>query len=196
MPAIAGREGVAPLSIDTRKAAVGEAALTAGASLLNDVSGLTHDAAMAPLAARTGAPICIMHAQGDPKTMQKNPHYDDVLLDVYDALEAQIAVAEASGVTRNQIIVDPGIGFGKTMEHNLTLLKGLALLHGLGCPVLLGASRKRFIGTISGVEAAPARVAGSLAVALAGVAQGAQILRIHDVDETRQALALWQASTG
>lgn len=196
VPAISGLEGMVPLSIDTRKAAVGEAALTAGASLLNDVSGLTHDAAMAPLAARTGAPICIMHTQGDPKTMQQNPHYDDVLLDVYDALEAQIAAAEAAGVARSQIIVDPGIGFGKTMEHNLTLLKGLALLHVLGCPVLLGASRKRFIGTISGVEAAPDRVAGSLAVALAGVAQGAQILRVHDVDETRQALALWQASTG
>ncbi|MEM1235091.1 MAG: dihydropteroate synthase [Pseudomonadota bacterium] len=192
-PVIAGL--TARISIDTRKAPVAEAALAAGASMVNDVSGLRFDPAMAPLAARSGAPICVMHSTGDPKTMQQDPRYENVLLDVYDALEAQIALAEAAGVSPAQILVDPGIGFGKTQDHNLTLLKGLALLHGLGCPILLGASRKRFIGTLSGVEAADQRLAGSLAVALAGVAQGAQILRVHDVDETRQALALWQAST-
>ncbi|MEM1375546.1 MAG: dihydropteroate synthase [Pseudomonadota bacterium] len=192
-PVIAGLR--ARVSIDTRKAPVARAALAAGASILNDVSGLRFDAGMAPLAAQSGAPICVMHSTGDPKTMQKDPRYDNVLLDVYDALAAQIALAEGAGVARDQIIVDPGIGFGKTQDHNLALLRGLALLHGLGCPILLGASRKRFIGTLSGVEAADQRVAGSLAVALAGVAQGAQILRVHDVAETRQALALWQAST-
>ncbi|MEL6915724.1 MAG: dihydropteroate synthase [Pseudomonadota bacterium] len=194
-PAIAAMELGVPVSIDTRKAAVGEAALAAGAVLLNDVSGLRFDPGMAPLAARTGAPVCIMHAQGDPETMQDDPRYDNVLLDVYDALEAQRATAEAAGIARSRIILDPGIGFGKTLEHNLALLRGLALLHGLGCPLLLGASRKRFIGTLSGVEAADGRMPGSLAVALAGVAQGAQILRVHDVAPTRQALSLWQAVT-
>ncbi|MEL6689138.1 MAG: dihydropteroate synthase [Pseudomonadota bacterium] len=192
-PVIEGLE--ARVSIDTRKAAVAEAALGAGAAMLNDVSGLIFDPEMAPLAARSGAPICVMHSKGDPKTMQQDPRYENVLLDVYDALETQIAMAEAAGVARSQVIVDPGIGFGKTLEHNLMLLKGLSLLHSLGCAILLGASRKRFIGTISEVETADQRVAGSLAVALVGAAQGAQILRVHDVEETRQALALWQAST-
>ncbi|MCH2075538.1 MAG: dihydropteroate synthase [Rhodobacteraceae bacterium] len=193
VPVIEGLNAL--VSIDTRKAAVAEAALGAGAAMLNDVSGLLFDPVMALLAARSGAPICVMHSKGDPKTMQQDPRYENVLLDVYDALEAQITMAEAAGVARSQIIVDPGIGFGKTLEHNLTLLKGLSLLHSLGCAILLGASRKRFIGTISEVDEADQRVAGSLAVALAGVAQGVQILRVHDVEETRQALALWQAST-
>ncbi|MEL6549076.1 MAG: dihydropteroate synthase [Pseudomonadota bacterium] len=193
--AIAAMDTKLPISIDTRKAAVGEAALAAGARLLNDVSGLHFDPAMAPLAAHTGVPICIMHAKGDPKTMQQDPRYEHVLLDVFDALEGQVEAALAAGVARDRIIVDPGIGFGKTLDHNLALLKGLSLLHGLGCPILLGASRKRFIGTLSGVEAADARMPGSVAVALAGVAQGAQILRIHDVAPTRQALQIWQAVT-
>ena len=188
------RDGV-PVSIDTRKAAVGQAARGAGAAILNDVSGLMHDPEMAALAAVLDMPICIMHAQGEPKTMQVNPTYDDVVLDVYDALERQIGMARAAGIPKRNIIVDPGIGFGKTLEHNLELLQGLAIFHSLGCPILLGASRKRFIGTLSGVEEADQRLPGSLAVALAGVAQGAQILRVHDVAETRQALTLWQAST-
>ncbi|MEM1235928.1 MAG: dihydropteroate synthase [Pseudomonadota bacterium] len=195
-PAIAGLTGGAPISIDTRKAAVGKAALEAGAGMLNDVSGLLHDPDMATLAASTGAPICIMHAQGDPKTMQANPTYDDVLLDVYDALEAQLNAALAADIPKANVVLDPGIGFGKTLDHNLALLRSLAMLHSLGCPILLGASRKRFIGTLSGVDEADQRMPGSVAVALAGVAQGAQILRIHDVAETRQALTLWQASTG
>ncbi|MEO0484582.1 MAG: dihydropteroate synthase [Pseudomonadota bacterium] len=184
------------VSIDTRKAAVAEAALGAGAQMLNDVSGLCFDPDMAPLAARTGAPICIMHAKGDPKTMQQDPRYDDVLLDVYDALAAQIAVARAAGVAMSQIVVDPGIGFGKTLDHNLALLRGLALFHSLGCPILLGASRKRFIGTLTGVNTAAERIAGSVAAALAGVAQGVQILRVHDVKETREALKIWGAVGG
>jgi dihydropteroate synthase len=137
-----------------------------------------------------------MHARGTPETMQDAPLYDDVLLDVYDWLERRIAVAEAAGIARGRIVVDPGIGFGKTVAHNLALIRGLSLFHGLGCPVLLGASRKRFIGTISGEEQADRRVAGSLAVALAGAAQGAQILRVHDVAETRAALALARAISG
>lgn len=184
-----------PISIDTRKAAVAAAALAAGAQIVNDVSALGFDSALAGVAAEAGVPVVLMHAQGDPATMQADPSYDDVLLDVYDFLAARIAAAEAAGIARGRIVVDPGIGFGKTQEHNLALLRGLALFHGLGCPILLGASRKRFIGAIGGEVQADRRLAGSLAVALAGVAQGVQILRVHDVAETRSALALWQAAT-
>ncbi|WP_417247997.1 dihydropteroate synthase [Celeribacter sp.] len=185
----------APISIDTRKAAVAQAALEAGADLVNDVYAFTHDPALAGVTADAGAPVCLMHAQGDPEVMQDNPHYDDVLLDVYDFLEARIRVAEAAGINRARIVVDPGIGFGKTRAHNLALLQRLSLFHGLGCAVLLGASRKRFIGVIGNAPDPLDRVHGSVAVALAGVAQGVQITRVHDIKETKQALALWQAVT-
>ncbi len=186
----------ARLSVDTRKAGVAVAALAAGADMLNDVSALTFDAGMAGVAVGSGAPICLMHAQGTPQDMQADPRYGDVLLDVYDFLEERIATAVAAGIARERIIVDPGIGFGKTLAHNLTLIRGLSLFHGLGCGVLLGVSRKKFIGTIGGEDQATRRAPGSLAVALAGVAQGAQIVRVHDVWETRQALALWRSVTG
>lgn len=182
-----------PISIDTRKAAVAAAAVAAGASLVNDVSALGLDPDLGPLVARLGLPVILMHAQGTPATMQADPRYGDVLLDVYDALAARIAGAEALGIDRARIAIDPGIGFGKTAAHNLALIRGLSLLHGLGCPILLGASRKRFIGSIGGAEQAEARAPGSIAVALAGIAQGVQITRIHDTRETRQALRLWQA---
>jgi dihydropteroate synthase len=185
-----------PLSIDTRKAPVAAAALEAGVDWINDVSALSFDSEMAQVAARSGAPLCLMHAPSDPKTMQQKAHYEDVLLDVYDYLAAQIEFALSQGILRQNIIVDPGIGFGKTLEHNLALLRGLAVFHGLGCPILLGASRKRFIGTISGAEKAQDRMAGSVAVALAAAGQGAQILRVHDVRETVQALKLWAAVRG
>jgi dihydropteroate synthase len=185
-----------PISIDTRKASVAKAALAAGAAMVNDVSGLCFDPDMTALVAQTGVPICIMHAQGDPKTMQTAPQYDDVLLDVYDWLDAQITTAEAAGISRAQIVIDPGIGFGKTLEHNLTLLKGLSLFHGLGCPILLGVSRKRFIGVIGNAPEPAHRLAGSLALALDAAAQGVQILRVHDTRETVQALALRGAVRG
>lgn len=184
-----------PVSIDTRKAAVAGAALTAGAGIVNDVTALTFDPAMAGLVAAREAPVILMHSIANPQTMQDDPRYDDVLLDVYDALAARVAAAEGAGIPRHRIAIDPGIGFGKTLDHNLKLLARLSLFHGLGLPVLLGASRKRFIGTISGVEEAQRRLPGSLAVALAGVAQGAQMIRVHDVPETRQALSLWRAAT-
>lgn len=182
----------APISIDTRKAPVAEAALQAGATIVNDVSAFDFDPALGPLVAKTSAPVMLMHAQGVPATMQDNPLYGDVLLDVYDALAARLARAEALGIDRARIVLDPGIGFGKTLAHNLTLLRGLSLFHGLGCPILLGTSRKRFIGTIGRAEPQD-RAPGSIATALGGVAQGVQIVRVHDVAETRQALRLWQA---
>ena len=183
-----------PISIDTRKAAVAAEALAAGASLVNDVSGFTFDATLAPLCAAKGAPVCVMHAQGDPETMQSNPRYDNVLLDVYDHLAARIAALEALGIPKSRFIVDPGIGFGKTLEHNLALLARLSLFHALGVPLLLGASRKKFIGTIGGAEDARARMPGSIAVALAALKHGTQIVRVHDVAETAQAIALWRAA--
>ncbi|ARE84834.1 dihydropteroate synthase [Roseovarius mucosus] len=183
-----------PISIDTRKAAVAQAAHAVGANLINDVAGLTYDPALAPYAATHALPVCVMHAQGSPETMQQDPRYDHVLLDVYDWLAARIEALEALGIPRARIITDPGIGFGKTVAHNLTLLQNLSLFHSLGCPVLLGASRKRFIGEISRTPVAADRIPGSLAVALGGVAQGVQILRVHDVPETRAALDLWRAT--
>jgi dihydropteroate synthase len=183
-----------PISIDTRKAAVAEAAFAAGARILNDVTALQFDPAMAGVAARAGAPVILMHSIATPETMQDEPQYDDVLLDVYDALARRLAEAEAAGIARGRLAVDPGIGFGKTLEHNLTLLARLSLFHNLGVPVLLGASRKSIIGTIAAEADAAKRMPGSLAVALAGVAQGMQMIRVHDVAETRQALSLWQAA--
>ena len=183
----------APISIDTRKALVASAALAAGATLVNDVSGLQFDPAMGPMIARAGVPMVLMHSQGLPGDMQDNPRYGDVLLDVYDGLPERLARALALGIKPSQIAIDPGIGFGKTLEHNLALLRGLTIFHGLGCPLVLGTSRKRFIGSIGEAEAPAARMPGSVAVALAGIAQGVQISRVHDVVETRQALRLWQA---
>ncbi|MBI1219253.1 MAG: dihydropteroate synthase [Rhodobacteraceae bacterium] len=185
--------GAAPVSIDTRKAGVAQAALTAGARIVNDVSAFGFDAGMAAVVAASGAPVCLMHARGTPATMQADPRYDDVLLDVYDYLADRVAFAEAAGIARSRILIDPGIGFGKTAAHNLALLRRLSLFHTLGCPILLGVSRKRFIGTIGGAPAAKDRMPGSVALALAGIAQGVQIVRVHDVPETRQALALWQS---
>ncbi len=183
----------APISIDTRKAPVAAAALEAGASIVNDVSAFDFDPTLGPLVAKAAASVVLMHAQGVPASMQDDPRYGDVVLDVYDALAARLARAKALGIARDRIVLDPGIGFGKTLAHNLALLRGLTLFHGLGCALLVGTSRKRFIGTIGRVDAPEARAPGSIAMGLAGVAQGVQITRVHDVAETRQALRLWQS---
>jgi dihydropteroate synthase len=151
-------ETPAPISIDTRKAHVARIALHAGANMINDVAGFTFDPALAPLAAERAVPVCVMHAKGDPATMQENPRYDTVLLDVYDFLHERVQTLTALGVPRGRIVVDPGIGFGKTADHNLALLNGMSLFHGLGCPVLLGASRKRFIGTIGNAPEGPREI--------------------------------------
>ena len=182
-----------PMSIDTRKAAVARAAIEAGAHIVNAVSGFMFDPDLAPYCAAHNIPVCIMHAQGDPKTMQDNPTYDNVVLDVYDFLEQQIARLEQLGLERRQIIADPGIGFGKTLSHNLELLKHIGVFHSLGVPILLGVSRKGMIKTISGAEQAADRAPGSIAVALAARAQGVQIFRVHDVAETKQAFDLFEA---
>lgn len=184
------------ISIDTRNAAVARAAVAAGAAMINDVSAMTHDAGMADVVARAGVPVCLMHAQGDPQTMQDDPRYEDVLLDVYDYLAGRISVAQAAGIPRARIVVDPGIGFGKTLDHNMALLRGLSLFHGLGCPILLGASRKRFIGTIGKAPQAKDRLGGSVAVALHALRQGVQILRVHDTLATKQAVDLQMALSG
>lgn len=183
-----------PISIDTRKADVADAALSAGADMFNDVTAFTYDEDSARVAARHGASACLMHAQGDPKTMQDDPQYDDVVLDVYDHLAERVAFAERHGIPRGQIVVDVGIGFGKTIEHNMALIRALSLFHGLGCVILLGVSRKRFIGVIGDAQEAADRAPGSMALGLEAVRQGVQILRVHDIKETKQAISLWQAT--
>jgi len=180
------------VSIDTRKAAVMAAALAAGAAIVNDVSALSYDSQAAALLAGRSCPVVLMHHQGEPDTMQRQPSYGDALIEVYDWLAARIAFAEAAGIARSRIIVDPGIGFGKTLRHNLQILNGLAMFHGLGCPLLLGASRKRIIGALSNEAPVERRLGGSLALALHGVQAGAQLLRVHDVPETVQAVRIWR----
>jgi len=161
---------------------------------LNDVTALTYDGASAEVAVKHEASVCLMHAKGDPKTMQDDPTYNNVLLDVYDHLAARVAYAELHGIPRNRVVVDVGIGFGKTIKHNMTLIRCMALFHGLGCVVALGVSRKRFIGVIGNAPEAADRVAGSIALGLEALRQGVQILRVHDVKETKQAISLWHAT--
>jgi dihydropteroate synthase len=184
------RAGVA-VSIDTRKAQVMEAALAAGASIVNDVSALLYDDRALDVALRAGCPVILMHA-GDPRDLHAKALGPDPLLDVYDWLDARVAVVEAAGVPRSKIIVDPGIGFGKSVAENLALLNGLALFQGLGCALMLGASRKRMIGALSNEAPVGQRLGGSVALALHGAMQGAQILRVHDAPETVQALRVWR----
>ncbi len=199
-PAIeAGVAAGAYVSVDTRKAEVARRALAAGARLFNDVSALTYDSdsmAVARAYAEAGGRICLMHALGDPRTMQDDPRYADVVAEVRDYLAARIAACEAAGIPRAALIVDPGIGFGKTLAHNLALLRDLDAFAVLDCPVLLGASRKGFIGTLSGERDAARRAPGSIAVALHGARHGAAVLRVHDVRETAQALAVDAALRG
>jgi len=185
-----------PISIDTRKAAVADAALDAGADIVNDVAAFTFDPELAALCAARDVPVVLMHAQGLPEHMQDNPRYGDVVEEVLAFLEERIAFAEAAGVHRERIITDPGIGFGKSQGHNIALLENLAAFHDLGLPVLLGASRKRFIGAIGQAPDAKDRIGGSLSVALHGAAQGMHILRVHDTAETIQALRLYEAMNG
>lgn len=189
--------GVA-VSVDTRKAGVMEAALAAGAAMVNDVAALAYDERATEVVAKAGCPVVLMHAPSqtsDPHDLSKLPggSYVDTAFDVFDWLEARIAAVVASGVARDKIIVDPGIGFGKSVEQNLRLINALPLFHALGQPLLFGASRKRLIGAIDGEAEANARLGGSLALALTAAQAGAQLHRVHDVTETRQALRVWRA---
>jgi dihydropteroate synthase len=180
------------VSVDTRKAAVMEATLAAGAHIVNDVSALLWDDRALGVVAQSGCPVVLMHSS-DPKAGgHGHGGYGNVLTDVFDWLEARIAAVVAGGVERSRIVVDPGIGFGKTLAENLALLNGLALFHGLGCPILLGASRKRLIGALSNEAPAGQRLGGSIALAVRGAEAGVQILRVHDVAETVQSLKVWR----
>jgi dihydropteroate synthase len=178
------------VSVDTRKAPVMMAAAEARAAIINDVSALQFDPASLKIAANLGLPVILMHAQGTPETMQKDPRYDDVVLDVYDALEARIAACLEAGIPRARLAADPGIGFGKTSRHNLELLQRLTIFHGLGVPILVGLSRKGFTGQLTGEPQPGNRVYGSVSGAVHCALHGAQILRVHDVKATRQALSV------
>ena len=195
VPVLKGLQGLGvALSVDTRKPSVMRHGAAAGAGFVNDVTALSFSEDSLKTVGELGVPVCLMHSQGTPQTMQDNPQYDDVVLDVYDYLGERIAVCVEAGIAVDQIVVDPGIGFGKTVRHNLALIDEISVFHGLGVPVLLGASRKSFIAAVTGNADVDNRLSGSLAVALCGVAAGVQFLRVHDVAETVQALRVWQAS--
>lgn len=184
------------VSVDTRRAAVMAAAIDAGAGIVNDVSALSHDPQALPLIAAAAVPVILMHMQGEPKTMQLAPSYTDAACEVVDWLAARVGACEAAGIARARIAVDPGIGFGKTVAHNVAILARLSICVTLGCPIVIGVSRKSFLARLSRGEPPQERLAGSLAAALFALARGAHILRVHDVAATRQAVAVWRALAG
>ena len=194
LPAVTGA-GVL-VSIDTTVAEVAAFALDAGAALVNDVSAGRDDQEMFPLVAARKAPIVLMHMLGAPKTMQNHPQYGDVVQEVGEFLRKRLAVAEAAGIPRGHCMVDPGIGFGKTLEHNLALLAGIDRLAAMGCPVLVGPSRKRFIGEITGEDVPARRVSGTIAACLAARRGGASVFRVHDVADVTAALRVAEAVDG
>ncbi|MSO81140.1 MAG: dihydropteroate synthase [Alphaproteobacteria bacterium] len=184
------------VSVDTRRAPVMRAALAAGARIVNDVSALAGDPGSPSVVANAGTAAILMHMRGEPATMQCNTRYDDVLLDVADFLAARLAAAEAAGIPRARLAVDPGIGFAKTPDGNARLMGAIGALHGLGAAIVLGASRKSSLGALSRGETVEARLPGSLTAAVVAAAQGVQVVRVHDVAETRQALAVWRRLAG
>lgn len=181
-----------PVSVDTRRPAVMKAVLAEGAAMINDIEALASPGALEAVAA-SDCGICLMHKKGDPETMQKDPRYGDVVAEVRDFLASRISACEQTGIARKRICIDPGFGFGKTAEHNFTLLRELQTLGGLGVPVLAGWSRKATLGKLTG-RPVTERLAASLAAALLAAQHGAKILRVHDVRETRDVLAVWQAT--
>lgn len=189
------RQTSLPISIDTTKAIVAREALAVGAEIINDITGLRGDPAMLPLAAESGAGVCAMHIQGTPQTMQDNPTYDDLVTDIYSHLRECREALLAAGIEYERIALDPGIGFGKTHQHNLTLLAGCSRFHELGCPLVVGHSRKGFIGKVLGDKEAD-RTFGTVGTALSLARQGVQILRVHDTGAVRQALLLFEATGG
>lgn len=194
VPVIEGLKGCgAMISIDTRHAATMRAAIAAGAGMVNDVTALTHDPESLSVVVESGVYVCLMHMKGEPQTMQDVPIYGDVVAEVSAYLRDRVAACAAAGVNRKQMVVDPGIGFGKTLDHNINLLKNLDKIADPGIPVLLGASRKRFIESLCPGTGAQDRLPGSLATVLAGWQQGVRAFRVHDVAETAQALAVFRA---
>ena len=183
------------ISVDTSKAEVAESALAAGADIINDISAGRFDPRMFPLAARSGAGLILMHMKGTPRTMQIAPHYDDVVGEVKAFLKARLEAAESCGVSPENIILDPGIGFGKTLEHNLTLLNNLASLSELGRPLLVGVSRKSFIGKVLKLEA-PDRLEGTIAASIVSILKGASLLRVHDILPMKRAVTVAEAILG
>jgi dihydropteroate synthase len=180
------------VSIDTRKAAVMEAALSAGAQMINDISGLLYDDRSLDVVLTSGTPVVIMHAPSQSSDPHKNNGYNDVVTEVFNWIEARVDALETAGIPRSKIMIDPGIGFGKTLADNLAIINNLAIFHAIGCPVLFGASRKRMIGALSNEAAANDRLSGSVFLAMKAIEQGAQILRVHDVPETMQAIRVWR----
>ncbi|MEM7446217.1 MAG: dihydropteroate synthase [Pseudomonadota bacterium] len=181
------------VSVDTRHAETMAAAIDAGAAIVNDVTALTGDSRSLSVVSDRKVPVVLMHMRGDPRTMQGDPRYGNVVEEIRDYLAARIAACTEAGISPDQIAIDPGIGFGKTVDHNLALLNGLPRLASLGRPLLVGASRKSFIGKLSRGAPATERLSGSIAAALFAVRQGASLLRVHDVAQTRQALDIWHA---
>jgi dihydropteroate synthase len=182
-----------PISVDTRKSKVASAAHKAGAAMVNDVSGFTFDPDLLSYCSEHKLPVCVMHMQGLPENMQNNPKYENILIEVFDFLEAQIETLVQAGISREKIFADVGIGFGKNLEHNLALIKNISFFHGLGVPLLLGVSRKSIISNLSKVKNPQDRVHGSISIAISALAQGVQLFRVHDVAETKQAFDLWVA---
>jgi dihydropteroate synthase len=182
------------ISVDTRKAAVMEAALAAGAAMVNDISALLYDDRSLTVALENSFPIVLMHAPSQSSNPHENAQYTDILFDVYDWLEARVEALVAAGIARDRLLVDPGIGFGKSLSDNLTLINNLSLFHGIGCPILFGASRKRMIGALSNEAEAEQRLGGSLFLAMKAIEQGAQIVRVHDAFETAQAIRVWRGA--
>lgn len=182
-----------PISVDTRHADVMRRAIDAGAGIVNDVTALTGDPQSMAVCAEAGVDVALMHMQGTPETMQDNPTYEDAALDIVDYMRERLDTLEAVGIARNKVCVDPGVGFGKNLAHNLRILSAIDAFHELGVPVMLGVSRKSFISKIDRDVPAKDRVAGSIAAAIAAWDRGVQLFRVHDVAETRQALAVWQA---
>lgn len=196
LPVIEGlkKRGVtAPISVDTRHATTMQSVIDVGVDIINDISALTHDPESLDVISKAQIPVMLMHMQGTPETMQARPQYDDVVQEIFEYLQQRIETCLAAGVKHENIVCDPGIGFGKTLEDNLKILKNLNKFHELKCPILLGASRKSFIEKICPDTPADKRLAGSIAAAIQGLEQDVQIFRVHDVAETRQAFDVWRS---
>ena len=181
------------ISLDTRKSSIMKKGIKSKINLINDVSGLEYDQSTIQVLKETNIPFVLHHMQGEPKTMQRNPIYNNVLLDIYDFFENKIKYIRSKGIKHNNIILDPGIGFGKNLKHNITLLRNISIFHSLGFPIMLGTSRKRFIKNLSGVNDSKERLGGTISSSLCAIMQGVQILRVHDVNEINQSIKVFNS---